>query len=110
MAKKVQNRNKGKRVFWEHNIKNWKKSGLSQAEYCRRNSLKARSFTYWKGRLKTKSQSISIVPVPFQTTPLIKIEQKSQLKLVVGNGLEIEIGDNFKSATLLRIVKTLKSI
>ena len=38
--------------YWERLVVAWEKSGLSQAEFCRRRRLKAVTFSWWKGRLR----------------------------------------------------------
>jgi len=37
--------------FWERHLQQWRQSGLSQAQYCRRHRLSAPAFGWWKGRL-----------------------------------------------------------
>lgn len=37
--------------FWERHLRQWRQSGLSQAQYCRRHHLSAPTFGWWKGRL-----------------------------------------------------------
>jgi len=45
-----------KETKWQSHINAWKQSGLSQAEYCRKHSLNAHTFSYWRSRL-LKAQS-----------------------------------------------------
>ena len=40
-----------KRQYWQEQFENWKESGLTQAEYCRRHGLKQHQWWYWKKRL-----------------------------------------------------------
>jgi hypothetical protein len=40
-----------KRELWEGNIREWSESGLSQREYCLRQSLTYSAFRYWYRRL-----------------------------------------------------------
>lgn len=37
--------------YWSRLVAAWEKSGLSQAEFCRRRQVKAGSFGWWKRRL-----------------------------------------------------------
>lgn len=37
--------------FWARHLHQWRQSGLSQAQYCRRHHLSAPAFGWWKGRL-----------------------------------------------------------
>jgi hypothetical protein len=41
--------------FWERKIQQWQFSDFSQAEFCRREGLKANAFSYWKNRIRLKS-------------------------------------------------------
>ena len=42
---------KEKRQFWEGHIQAWQQSGLTQAEYCRKNNLKNHRWWYWRKRI-----------------------------------------------------------
>ncbi len=37
--------------YWQRMLAAWKKSGLTQAEFCRRRGLKAVTFAWWKRQL-----------------------------------------------------------
>jgi len=50
--------------FWRSHLEAWSGTGLSQAEYCRRNHLKPNRFTYWKKKLKQENYSIEFVQLP----------------------------------------------
>jgi hypothetical protein len=38
--------------YWQRLVAAWQKSGLRQAEFCRRRKVKAVTFAWWKRRLK----------------------------------------------------------
>jgi hypothetical protein len=38
--------------FWSHQVENWRASGLTQREYCRRHRLTKGTLGYWASRLK----------------------------------------------------------
>jgi hypothetical protein len=42
---------------WKRLVAAWEKSGLSQAEFCRRGKIKAVNFGWWKRKLESVSQS-----------------------------------------------------
>jgi len=44
-----------KQKHWQQHIKQWRKSGLSQAQYCKDNSIKESAFSYHKGKLTNGS-------------------------------------------------------
>ncbi len=37
--------------YWQRHLDRWERSGLSQAEFCRRHGLKAVTFGWWKRKL-----------------------------------------------------------
>ncbi len=51
--------------FWLNHLENWKKSGSTQAAYCRRHNLKYITFRRWKRQLSTypSKSSIKLVEV-----------------------------------------------
>ncbi|HEY44131.1 MAG TPA: hypothetical protein G4O11_09135 [Anaerolineae bacterium] len=44
-------------AYWQEHISQWSESGLTQAEYCRRNKLSAAGFHWWKGQLRRKART-----------------------------------------------------
>ncbi len=44
-------------TYWQKQVSNWSKSGLSQAEYCRREKLSASTFYSWKGQLLGRTKN-----------------------------------------------------
>ena len=50
-ADRVQGARTARGRFWQRHLQQWRQSGLSQAQYCRRHHLSAPAFGWWKGRL-----------------------------------------------------------
>ncbi len=46
--KKKALRDAEKEAYWRHKLDEWKRSGLSQAAFCRREELNANTFSSWK--------------------------------------------------------------
>ena len=88
---------------WQHHIEKWKASGLSQAEYCRKNDLRSRGFGYWKRKLE-KQHLPELVEVP------VSLGVAGVLRLNIGHQFQIEIPDGFSGTTLGQILLTLKSL
>ncbi|WP_332307530.1 IS66 family insertion sequence element accessory protein TnpA, partial [Desulfogranum mediterraneum] len=62
----ISRESRGKR-YWEKHLEALQRSGLSRAEYCRRQSLPYHALTYWQHKLgKAKCDSGQLVPVPMQ--------------------------------------------
>ncbi len=94
-----------KEQSWRKNIINWRKSGLSQAEYCRRNKLSAKSFTYWLGRIRKNPEPVCFVPVSIKTET-----SGGPLSLIFGDDYRLEIRDGFNPVTLENTVRVLRSL
>ena len=80
----------GRHEFWEGHVRRWEQSGLIQAEYCRRNELKAVSFSYWKRKLKRRESGPTFVEVSAPTgepSPRNLFE----LRLEEGRGLAVQL-------------------
>jgi len=99
---------KGRRRQFEEHVRRWRSSGLTQAEYCRRNDLKWSTFNYWRKRLATSAAAVTLVQVPVGFNRNGSGYQPCQeLTLVLGDRYKVEIGDNFNPSTLARLVDTL---
>lgn len=95
-----------KQAYWRKHIEQWQGSSLTQAEYCRRNNLKTRSFTYWKRRLKTVPSEIRFVPVAIE---LPRREKPNPLiKVAVNDRYCLEVPDGFTPDTLKQILRVLE--
>ncbi len=94
-----------KRKFWQAHIKAWKDSNLSQAEYCRKQGLKAHRLGYWINKKSEKpDHPLALVEIPIQKMP---VRNNAALRLTIGNHYQIEIDDHFSPVTLERILLTL---
>jgi len=98
--------------IWLTHLRAWQNSGLTRAEYCRRNNLSYDALTYWKRKAERQKKTAT----NFVSVPAIRITQgitadnsSAALKIALGNGIKVEIHDGFTPATLSRIVSTLKA-
>ena len=105
-----------KRRFWEAQLRAWQRSGLTQAEYCRRQGLKRLLFCCWKRRLglapPSQSPPMRFIPVAIRPDrkaerPAHAVAASAPLTLVTSGGYRIEVGDGFAPATLGRLLATL---
>ena len=51
------------RKRWQDQVKRWRKSGLSQAEFCRRENLSLATFQYRKSALERKAPPAEFVEI-----------------------------------------------
>lgn len=97
--------------YWQKHLEHWRQSGLSQAEYCRQNSLKPRRWNYWKKNLSRKiiDTSVSFVPVKIPSTLPVAVP-KSNLSVLTSNGYKVEVGIGFDPTTLKQLILTVQSL
>ena len=80
-----------KTTRWQALITEWKTTGLSQSEFCKKNDLKVGDFYAWKKRLYDQENSIRnslFIPIKF-TEVTSPAEQPVLLKLQCGAQVEI---------------------
>jgi hypothetical protein len=99
---------KQKRKLWERHVEESNRSGSSQAEYCRRHKLSAKSFTYWKSRFRQKS-AVSFVPVEVKPEIQSSADMSSVLVLCK-DGYRIEIKEGFKAEALGKVLRTIREL
>lgn len=98
--------------FYQKHLTNWKSTGLSQAEYCRRNGLVRHRFGYWKRKLfKDEGQvQFAVLPVSLseQSVPFIRDNVSSPLRLMVDARFSLEIPEQFSQDTLKKVLQVLQ--
>ena len=101
-----------KKNLWKHHIESWKKSGLSQAEYCRQHNLSHHQLRYWHQKQEQAGQpGIIFAPVPIvkAAKSYDPLKWKSSLRVAVGDRFKVEVADEFSPALLVRLINTLES-
>jgi len=89
------------RQYWKKQIQSWRESGLTQAEYCRRNQLRKFQLIYWKKKLDGQPAPVCLVPVQ------IKQEFAAPLNLIVGNRYRVELKRDFDQIALDQLLRVL---
>ena len=100
-----------KRAYWKQHIDSWQETGLTQAEYCRRNNLKHHQLVYWKKRfLKTETEA-SFVALKFEDLLDLppRVDQAS-LSLVINNHFKVEIRAGFDAQLLRQLIFALRGL
>ena len=101
-------------VYWQNHISQWSESGLTQAEYCRRNKISAAAFNWWKRHLrkKSKTQKDSSTPMQFvevHGVPPIHSDRGETYEVVLSRGRAIKVGRDFDSDALKRLITAVES-
>lgn len=90
------------RAWWTEHLAAQRKSGQTQAAYCRAQGLDPKYFTLWKGKLREVAAAstprlVPVVVTPTAERPLSAISEKASVSAVVsvhlslGNGLSVSL-------------------
>jgi len=102
---------KQKRSYWKQQIEQWQQTGLTQAEYCRRNNLKHHQLVYWKKRYLNTQSDVSFAAV--QLEDLLDIPapaDQSSLTVVIDNQFKVEVTEGFDPQLLRQLIVALRGL
>jgi hypothetical protein len=103
----------GQQRRWAAHVVALRNSGLSRAEYCRRQNLSYHALTYWCRKLSDQGRpATTLVPVSFKREPSagdISSSQRrgSELAIMLPGDVTVAVGDHFSPATLHRLLAVL---
>lgn len=87
---------------WRERIRQWQASGLTGYSWCKENNLPYKTFGYWKRRFLGVSKPTS----KFFELPAER-EDNSKLS-IEGNGISLNVAQNFDEESLLQILRILR--
>ncbi len=97
-----------KNRLWQKHLGDWKRGGLTQAEYCRRNHLDPKNFIYWKKKIHTVPLVELHAPLVAQSSqPVTHGVGSPHLNLIINGRFRIEVPPGFDAETLDRLIKVL---
>jgi hypothetical protein len=101
-----------RREYWTSQVLRWKRSGLTQKEYCIKGGISVERFGYWKRSLDSESQNgaRSLVAVPTKTVSSALFTARPALGLVVDERYRVEIPDTFSPSTLEAVLQVLSHL
>ena len=97
---------------WLTHVKAQKKSGLNRTEYCKQYNLSYNAMTYWNGKGRTTPEiKTTLVPVPLKKDTLQFSHRTEQvaLRIKLSEKISVEVGENFSTTTLTRLLDTLEA-
>jgi hypothetical protein len=108
--KQLRNNKGGQAKLWRSHIKAFQKSGLTRAEYCRRQQLSYDTMTYWGKKLSSRKEMLpKLVQIPVApNSPLMLRPSEAALKLHISDKFTVEVADHFLPATLSRLLSALE--
>ncbi|HDR16249.1 MAG TPA: hypothetical protein ENN79_12350 [Desulfobacteraceae bacterium] len=97
-------RNGKGRSFWQAHVRAQAASGLTQREYCRRNSISYWSFSPWKRRIEREGTGFyEVLPAVVRSIPT----ENRQIEISINASIKISVPDGFSSDTLREILSVL---
>ena len=107
---------------WQGVIAEWSRSGLSQAEFCRRHGIKVANFSWWKRRLSTLnkskiSQGSTVRPQKRATSSSnsfveVRMTDGAQhigYEVVLSGGRVIRLGHAFDAEAVSRLITAVEA-
>ena len=91
---------------WRRRLRDWQRSGLSAAAFCRRYGLAEKYLYRWRRILaKRAAEQATFVPVRLLTE---NIAQDGALELVLAGGRRLRVAKGFDAATLRQLLVVLE--
>ena len=103
---------KRKRDYWKRHIEGWQSSKLSQRGYCRHHHLSYHQFGYWRKRFIRSETGAKFVSLDLRPSSTGKqpLQSNGSLRLVVSDGLKIEIDAGFDPHLLRQLIIALRGV
>ncbi len=110
MTKPINNEDQAKnRSRWQAHLNASAKSGLSRAEYCRRQNLSYHAMGYWHRKLSRENRKQKFVPVNMAVIRNNSQPDKPGLSVILPGKLSIAVEENFSPATLKKLLSVLET-
>lgn len=101
--------------YWRGRIEKWAGTGLTQAEFCRREGLSLPSFSWWKWEL-TRRDRIKSQPafLPVRVVGTAKLDKASSndhhktFEIILQQGYRVRVPEHFEPKALLRLLRVLE--
>jgi hypothetical protein len=89
--------------YWSKKVSEFRKSGEAKEEWCEKNNITIKQFTYWLRQFSVENTPTQWLPVE------IKQEENLPLKVKIGDAT-IEIHPGFDKEHLSEVLKVLTSL
>jgi len=88
-------------------VREWKRSGLTAAEYAEREGLNASTLTWWSSQLGRSALAMSRPPV-VEVMVAPRADAASSLEVVLSSGVRVAVPIGFDEVTLGRLLTVLE--
>jgi hypothetical protein len=89
----------------------WERSGLSQAEFCRRRGVKGVTFAWWKRRLRQSRAGLESRR-PSESPRFVEVRlagSSASYEVVLAGGRSIRVPASFEAESLSRLIAAVES-
>ncbi len=97
---------------WLAHVKAQRKSGINRKEYCKQYNLSYNAMTYWTAKERTFPKvKTTLVPVHVKSDTVqssFRTEQ-ANLRINLTGKISVDVGANFSTSTLIRLLDTLEA-
>ena len=93
--------------YWQSQLDDWQRSGLSQQAFCREHSLNYPRFVYWRSKLRPAESQESTSQSPFVPAVAGSDSQPPGLSLSLPNGLQLHGIDRHNLEVVLQLLGRL---
>ena len=96
------------REIWINHVRTYVSSGLSQAEFCRKNNLRASRLCYYHKLYVVEKPREKPLPSDFVELKLPSVPS-NDFALHLPNGIKVEVPSRFEAKYLANLIAVLKS-
>ena len=103
-------------IFWEQRINERTKSGMTIAEWCKKNEISKHKYNYWKHRIIKKQELdnevtfAEITPILSNAEEAIPNSDKSDDFQVFFKNIHVTVPSNFNQTSLAGLMKVLHEL
>jgi hypothetical protein len=98
---------KHNREFWARHVKNWRASGLTQAQYCRQRRLQKGTLGYWASTLN-RSKATGSALVEVGRAEVQPEERRSAIELMVERRYLLRLWPGVEADHLEKVLSVLE--
>jgi hypothetical protein len=97
--------------YWLDLLSAWERSGLSQAEFCRRRGVKGVTFAWWKRQLRRESEGSAKRPSA-ESPRFVEVRlagSSASYEVMLSGGRSIRVPATFEAESLSRLIAAVES-
>ncbi len=96
-------------AHWQRHVEAWRESGLSQADYCRQQSINPKTFSAWARRALPidKNTPLDVVSVQVAPSPPAAAAEAGAILLRLAHGVQLELSTAVSPRWLAELLRCL---